>query len=114
MICLGCFFADKETDIPSYHVTRLSSHASCNVETNERDLRLLEFATFNNLVLTNIVGSHKPPRRRTWHSPDRKHHNQIVYILVRKHFGSGVNIHSFPGAGIGTDHDLVMMTFEFI
>ena len=110
------FFADKETDIPSYHVPRLSSHASCNVETNERGLRLLEFATFNNLVLINNVGSHKPPRRRTWHSLDtcRKHHNQIVYILVRKHFGSGVNIHSFPGAGIGTDHDLVMMTFEFI
>ena len=108
------FYGDKGTDIPSYYVTRQSGHASCNVETNERGLRLLEFATFNNLVLTNIVGSHKSPRRRTWHSPDRKHHNQIVYILVRKHFGSGVNIHSFPGAGIGTDHDLVMMTFEFI
>ena len=26
---------------------------NCNVETNERGLRLLEFATFNNLVLTN-------------------------------------------------------------
>ena len=31
----------------------------CNVETNERGLRLLEFATFNNLVLTNILGPHK-------------------------------------------------------
>ena len=86
-----------------------------NVETNERGLRLLEFATFNNLVLTNTLGPHKPSRRWTWHSPDGKHHNQIDYILVKKRFRSGVNIHrtrSFPGADIGSDHDLVMMTFQ--
>ena len=84
------------------------------METNERGLRLLEFATFNNLVLTNTLGPHKPSRRWTWHSPDGKHHNQIDYILVKKRFRSGVNIHrtrSFPGADIGSDHDLVMMTF---
>ena len=87
----------------------------CNVETNERGLRLLEFATFNNLVLTNTPGPQKPSRRWTWRSPDGKHHNQIDYILVKKRFRSGVNIHrtrSFPGADIGSDHDLVMMTFH--
>ena len=87
----------------------------CNVETNERGLRLLEFATFNNLVLTNTLGPHKPSGRWTWHSPDGKHHNQIDYILVKKRFRSGVNIHrtrTFPGADIGSDHDLVMMTFQ--
>ena len=86
----------------------------CNVETNGRGLRLLEFATFNNLVLTNTLGPHKPSRRWTWHSPDGKHYNQIDYILVKKRFRSGVYIHrtrSFPGAHIGSDHDLVMMTF---
>ena len=34
---------------------------------------------------------------------------------MKKRFGSGVNIHrtwSFPGADIGSDHDLVMMTFR--
>ena len=87
----------------------------CNVETNERGLRLLEFATFNNLVLTNTIGPRKPSRRWTWHSPDGKHHSQINYILVKKHFRSGVNTHrtrSFPGADIGSDHDLVMMIFR--
>ena len=76
---------------------------------------ILEFATFNNLVLTNTLGLHKPSRRWTWHSPDGKHHNQIDYILVKKRFRSGVNIHrtrSFPGADIESDHDLVMMTFQ--
>ena len=86
-----------------------------NVETNERGLRLLEVATFNSLVLTNTLGLHKPSRRWIWHSPDRKYHNQIDYILVKKLFRSGVNIHrtmSFPGADIGSDHDLVIMTFR--
>ena len=45
---------------------------------------ILGFATFNNLVLTNTLGPHKPSRRWTWHSPDGKHHNQIDYILVIK------------------------------
>ena len=81
---------------------------------NERGLRLLEFMMFSNLVLTNTLGPHKPSRW-TWHSPDGKHHNLIDYILVKKRFRSGVNIHrtrSFPGADIGSDHDLVMMTFQ--
>ena len=113
------FFVIKGWTLQSYHVTRLSSNASCNVETNERGnvetnergLRLLEFATFNNLVLTNTLGPHKPSNRWTWQSPDRKHHKQN---LGEKCFWSGVNIHrtrSFPGADIGSDHDLVMMNF---
>ena len=87
----------------------------CNDDTNERGLRLLEFATFNDLVLTNTFGHHKASRRRTWHSQNGQHHNQIDYILVMKRFRSGMNIartRSFPGADIGSDHDLLMMTFN--
>ena len=77
--------------------------------------RLLDFATFNNLVLVNTFGHHKVSRGWTWHSPNGQHHNQIYYILVRKHFQSEVNTartQSFPGADIGSDHDLLMMTFH--
>ena len=87
----------------------------CNAEINERDRRLLEFTNFNKLVLTNTLGIHRPSGRWTWQSPDRQHHNQINYSLVRKRFQSGVNVHrkrSFPGANIGSDHDLVMMTLR--
>ena len=86
----------------------------CNAETNERDLRLFECATFNTLVLTNTLGPHKPFRRWAWHGPGRKLHNQIDYILAKR-FRSGANIHwtmSFPDADIRSDHDLVMMTFR--
>ena len=64
----------------------------CNDNTNERGLRLLEFATFNNLVLANTFGHHKASRRWTWHSPNGQHYSQIAYILLRKHFQSGVNL----------------------
>ena len=63
----------------------------CNDDTLERGLRHLEFATFNDLVLVNTFGHHKASRRWTWHSPNRQHHNQTDYILVRKRFRSGVN-----------------------
>ena len=35
----------------------------CNHNTNERGLGLLEFATFNDLVLANTFGHHKASRR---------------------------------------------------
>ena len=50
------------------------------------DLGLLEFVTFNDLVLANTFGHHKASRRWTWRSPNGQHHSQIDYIVVRKHF----------------------------
>ena len=46
--------------------------------------------------------------------PNGQHHNQIDYILVRKRFRSGFNSARtrFSGADIGSDHDLLMMTFR--
>ena len=85
-----------------------------NDDANERGLRLREFATFNSIVLVNTFGHYKASRRWTWHSPDGQHYNQIDYLLVRKRFRSGVNsarTQSFPGADIGSDHDLLMTTF---
>ena len=87
----------------------------CNTKLNERGLRLLEFATHNDLMLANTFGPHQTPRRATWHSPNGKYHNQIDYIMVRKRFRSSVNIvktRGFAGADIGSDHELVMMTFK--
>ena len=87
----------------------------CNDDTNQRGLRLLEFATFNNLVFVNTFGHHKASRRWTQHSPNGQDHNKIDYILVRKRIRSGVNIartRSFPGADTGSDQDLQMMTFH--
>ena len=86
-----------------------------NYNINARGLRLLEFATFNDLVLANAFGHPKASRRWTWHSPNGQHHSQIDYILVRKYSRSGENIartRNFPRADIGSDYDLLMMTFR--
>ena len=87
----------------------------CNPETNDRALKLLNFATYNSLVLANTLGNHKPSRMWTWHSPDGIHHNRTDYILVKKRFRSGIKTartRTFPNADVGSDHDMVMMTFQ--
>ena len=104
----------------AYHVPVLSNDLSaepllCHALPKPCEPGVLEFATFNDLVLANTFGLHKASRRWTWHSPNRQHHNQIDYILVRKLFRSGMNIaktRSFPWADIGSGHHLLMMTFH--
>ena len=54
----------------------------CNDDTNERGLRLLEFATFNDLVLANTFGHHKAPRRWTWHSPNAEMDNTTTRLIT--------------------------------
>ena len=66
-------------------------------------------------MIINTFGPHKASRIATWHSPNGEHYNQIDYIMVKKRFRSSVNIaktRNFPGADIGSDHELVMMTFK--
>ena len=87
----------------------------CKRQTNERGLQLLEFASYNNPKVANTFGPRKPSRRWTWHSPGGDYHNQIDYIMVKQIFQLSVNIaktRSFPGADIGSDHELVMMAFR--
>ncbi|XP_033110790.1 craniofacial development protein 2-like [Anneissia japonica] len=70
---------------------------------------------YNDLILTNTFGKHKASRRWTWHHPNGQSHSQIDYIMIKRRFRSSVNIaktRTFPGADVGSDHDLVLMTFR--
>ena len=99
----------------AYHNWGDTHGPHCNNKTNDRGLRLLEFARYNNLILANTLGPHKNSRRYTWRSPNGEHHNQIDYSMVKKRFRSCINIgktRTYPGADIGSDHDLVMMSFR--
>nr|XP_049612464.1 uncharacterized protein LOC125989972 [Syngnathus scovelli] len=87
----------------------------CNDISNDRGLRLLEFASLNELKIMNNLGPHKKSRRMTWLSPGGLYQSQIDYIMIQQRFKSSVNIartRTFPGADIGSDHSLVMMTFS--
>ena len=84
-------------------------------ETNDRGLRLLEFATSNKLTLANTLFPLKMSRRTTWHSPNGLVHNQIDFILTPRRFKSSINkarTRTYPGADIGSDHDLVLMVMK--
>ena len=84
-------------------------------KTNERGLRLLEFAELNGLVVTNTLHPHKESRLVTWISNDGQTENQIDYIMISKRFRSSVitnKTRAFPGADVGSDHNLVMMNFK--
>ena len=65
--------------------------------------------------MENTFGPDKTSRKITWHSPNGNTHNRIDDIMVKKRFKTSVNLaktRSFPGANIGSDHELVMMTFK--
>ena len=49
----------------------------CNNDTNERGLRLLEFASYNDPVLATTFGHHKASRW-TWHSPNGQHTSRLI------------------------------------
>ena len=80
-------------------------------ETNDRGVRLLEFAQSHRMTIANTLHPHKKSRTVTWQSPGGLVHNQIDYILVPRRFKSSINkaqTRSFPGADIGSDHNLVL------
>ena len=84
-------------------------------DTNDRGTRLLEFARSQKLTIANTLYPHKMSRRTTWHSPNGEVHNQIDYILTPCRFKSSINTaqtRSFPGADVGSDHDLVLTTLR--
>ena len=47
---------------------------ACNTATNDRGSRILEFASYNDVIVANILGKHKQSRLSTWHSPNGKIH----------------------------------------
>ena len=54
-------------------------------------------------------------RTASWHAPNGQVHNQIDFILTPQRFKSSIkeaNTRSFPGADIGSDHDLVPTTIK--
>ncbi|XP_064625969.1 craniofacial development protein 2-like [Lineus longissimus] len=84
-------------------------------KTNDRGYRLLEFACSQKLTIANTPHTHKPSRRATWHSPNGKVHNQIDFILIPRRFKSSIYMaqtRTFPGAAVGSDHDMVLLTLK--
>ena len=70
---------------------------------------LTEFCQENALVITNTLFQRHKRRLYTWTSPDGKHQNQIDYILCSCRWRRSIqSAKTRPGAGCGSDHELLI------
>jgi hypothetical protein len=76
---------------------------------NDNAVRIVNFATYKNLVAKSTIFPHRKIHKHTWTSPERNTHNQIDHILIhtRRH-SSILDVRSFRGADCDTDHYLVV------
>ena len=81
---------------------------------NERGEKLIEFCQSRKLTITNTWFTQPNIRKYTWISTDGKTKNQIDYIMIHIRFrNSGVKqTKTYPGADIGSDHNLVVATVK--
>ena len=80
---------------------------------NEAGQRLIEFCQENALVIANTLFQQHKRRLYTRTSPDGQYWHQIDYILCSQRWRS--SIHSTktrPGAGCGSDHELLIAKFR--
>jgi endonuclease/exonuclease/phosphatase family metal-dependent hydrolase len=75
----------------------------------DNGVRLVNFATSENLRAKSTIFPHRNIHKYTWTSPDRKTHNQIDHILVdRRRHSDVLDVRSYRTADCGTDHYLVV------
>jgi len=111
---------------PKYHMKRLIGDSNAKVGrenifkptigqeslhqySNDNGVRLVNFATSQNLVVKSTMFPHRNIHKYTWTSPDGKTHNQIDHVLIdRRRHSSVLDVRSFRGADGDTDHHLVI------
>jgi hypothetical protein len=71
--------------------------------------RVINFATYKNLIFKSTMFPHRNIHKYTWTSLDGKPHNQIDHILVdRRRHSSVLDVGSFRAANCDADHCLVV------
>jgi hypothetical protein len=55
---------------------------SLHQDNKDNGVRIVNFATSNNLVVKNTMFPHRHLHKYTWTSPDEKNHNKIDLILI--------------------------------
>ena len=82
-------------------------------ERNERGDRLVDFATANEMVISNTLFKQHRRRLYTWTSPDGNTINQIDYFCIHERWKTTVvNTKTLPGADYGSNHELLMMSMR--
>ena len=80
-------------------------------ERNERGTRLVQFATSENLTISNTCFKKRKSRKWTWRSPNGLVKNEIDYILTNKK-SIVKNVEVIQRVNVGSDHRLVRGTIK--
>ena len=85
-----------------------NGNESLHQESNYKAVRIVNFATSENLVLKSTMYPQRGIHKYTWTSPGGKTHNQIEHILIDRRWHSIIlDVQSFKGVDCDTDHYLV-------
>lgn len=80
---------------------------------NSRGERLVNFCNQNNFLVTDTMVEVPKRRRYTWVAPGDTNRYQIDYLLIKSRFKKQImTSHSYPGAEIDSDHNLVTMKYK--
>ncbi|KAL4142182.1 hypothetical protein QTP88_004691 [Uroleucon formosanum] len=80
---------------------------------NIRGERLVNFCKQNNFLVTNTMFEVPKRRRYTWVAPGDTNRYQLYYLLTKSRFKKQImTSHSYPGAEIDSDHNLVTMKYK--
>ena len=80
---------------------------------NDNGERFADFCSLNDLVIGGTIFPHKDIHKATWVSPDGGTENQIDHICISRKFRRSLqDVRVFRGADIGSDHHLVIATFQ--
>ena len=81
---------------------------------NEAGQRLIEFCQEKAVVIANTFFQQHKKRLYTWASSDGQYKNQIDYILCSQRWRSSLqSSKTRPGAGGGSDHELLIAKLPF-
>jgi hypothetical protein len=81
-----------------------TGNKSLHEVSNDSGLRVVNFATFKNLIVKSTIFPHCNIHKFTWTASGGKTHNQLDHILIDRRWHSSVlDVRSFRGADCETD-----------
>jgi hypothetical protein len=84
-------------------------NANLHEISNDNEVRVVNFATFENLIVKRTMFPHPNNHKYAWASPDGENHNQIDVILIGEDIKVYLDVRSFKAADCDSDHYLVVV-----
>lgn len=87
-------------------------HESLHTTSNDNGMKLIDFSTAKNLIISSTYFPRKNIHKQTWTSPDGKTKTQIDHVIIDKRYQTCIkNVRTYRGADGDSDHYLVIARF---